>query len=312
MSATCTICGVSSALFKATAAAVRQLNKARQFNRTAAAKPLIERTADYWCKGDQALFEYLTETEAWAAIQRQVILQSAAAKAVRKTLSDSDRKLLMDLIANFDYYSGADQVAKTIVEACYFDTFEAAAQFALGQIGVKAADFELKNESLRQFILDRGSAPALATRNHIDATLDTIVSHFCEQGRSPVDGQFLEDLRQDLGYKTEYEARRFALTETGIVAEKAQFETYQRNGVTGKRWNVRGVNTRPSHQDQAGVEVAIDKKWKLVSEDGSVHEAAHPLDPNLPASELVNCHCWMSPVIDDSFDLDTSKIWEGA
>jgi hypothetical protein len=45
--------------------------------------------------------------------------------------------------------------------------------------------------------------------------------------------------------------------------------------------------------------------------NGGPFAADHPLDPRLPAHELVNCHCWLSPVVDDDFEIDPGHVWEG-
>jgi hypothetical protein len=97
------------------------------------------------------------------------------------------------------------------------------------------------------------------------------------------------------------------LWRTGIASELAQVETYRRNGVGGKRWNCTGVNTRDAHAELGGESIGIDEKF-----DCGGYAADHPLDPSLPADELVNCHCWVSPVVSDDFEIDPERIWEGA
>ncbi len=62
----------------------------------------------------------------------------------------------------------------------------------------------------------------------------------------------------------------------------------------------------PTHAALDGAQVGIDETW-----DVGGFPADHPLDPKLPAGEIVNCHCWMSPVVNDDFQIDPSRIWEG-
>ncbi|HZL57334.1 MAG TPA: hypothetical protein VFC21_09645, partial [Bryobacteraceae bacterium] len=124
--------------------------------------------------------------------------------------------------------------------------------------------------------------------------------------RNPYNDKFVEALRADLDVKTDWQAKRFALTETGIASELAQVETYRRNGVSNKRWNVTGVGTRADHADLSGAVAGIADKF-----DCGGYAADHPLDPSLPADELVNCHCWISPVVSDDFEIDPDRIWEG-
>lgn len=293
------------AVFSATARFLRKVGKPRRFNRVRAARPLLEKTSAYWVGGLDALFSYLDDAEGWDKIQRHCRLHRVEA-GVRKALSDADRKMLLDLLASFDYYSDLEQQAAAIVEATRFDTFENAAKFALGRLGVKAADFQLRNERIRELIMARKSADVLAARHNLDGILQTVVRNFYELGSSPYDRSFIDAMRSELGDVTAWEARRFAVTETGIASEMAQVETFRQNGVTRKRWNILGVNTRWSHTELDQVEAGIDETFNVGG-----YEADHPLDPRLPAGELVNCHCWLTPVVSDDFQLDPSKIWEG-
>ncbi|HZY74606.1 MAG TPA: hypothetical protein VFE22_15965 [Edaphobacter sp.] len=294
-----------SAAFNSVGRLRRKVRRTKRFDRAKASLPLYRRVREYWTDGLDALFSYLSQDDGWDKIQRhcQVAL---AAEQFAKALSDSDRKFLQDLLAKFGFYNDVTSQATAIVKATSFDTFEEAATFALQKLGIESADFELRNERIRDLLLDRKSAAVFATRTSADAALDTVISNFYELGRNPYNQEFLDGLRKDLGYRADWEAKRFALTETGIAAELAQVETYRRNGIERKRWNILGQNTRPTHAELAGVEVAIGEKF-----DVGGFEADHPLDPNLPPEELVNCHCWLSPVVDDDYQIDPSKIWEG-
>jgi hypothetical protein len=293
--------------FNIIAKAYRKIRRPRRFDRVRASKPLLNRVKGYWDDGLDSLFAYLGERDRWDAIQRHCQLHAVTVEqSFQKVLSDADRKMLLELLSGFDYFNDVEKQAGIIVKACYLDTFEEAATFALKQLGHAVADFELKNESIREFLLSRKSAAVFSTRSHIDQVMDSIVQRFYEAGRNPYDQQLLDALKRELHYKTDYEAQRFALTETAITCEKASLETFQRNGVQRKRWNINGVNTRPSHQELSQVEVGIDEKF-----DVGGYPAAHPCDSSLPAEELVNCHCWLEPVVSDEFQLDPAKVWEG-
>lgn len=289
-------------VYSATARCLRKVRRQRTFNRRRAAAPLQAATAEYWDAGTTALFEYLGERDRWDDLQRHC----RRSIAIAKTFTDDDREFLTRLLADFGYYGDIEKAAAAIVEATQFETFEAAGKFALQQLGVIAPQFTLKNERLRDFILSRADAAVHATRNNLDGVLDTIVRNFYDLGSNPYDAKFIKELQASIGKATAYEAKRFALTETGIVAELAQVETYRRNGVTRKRWNALGVNTRPSHQVLDGEEVGMDEEFSVGG-----YPADHPLDPRLPAAELVNCHCWVSPVVSDDFQIDPSQVWEG-
>jgi hypothetical protein len=290
------------AIFSATARCLRKIRRPSQFNRHRASVALRRKTEAYWRGGASALFDYLDAGDRWSEIQRHCRRSIALSKA----MSDDDREFLVRLLAELGYYEDVEAAAAVIVEATQFATFESAAKFAMAQLGVAAPQFTLKNERLRDFIMSRADAAVHATRNNLDGILDTIVRNFYELGSNPYDATFIKELQSAIGKATAWEARRFALTETGIVAERAQIETYRRNGVTRKRWNIRGVNTRPSHQALSGVEIDIDEKF-----DVGGYPADHPLDPTLPPGELINCRCSHSPVVSDDFQIDPDRVWEG-
>jgi len=288
-------------VFSAAAAAGRKARRSRRFDRIRAARPLVRLMREYWATGVDALFAHLTRIGGWDAIHRHAQLGT-----ISKELTGADRELIMRLLINFSYFGDLQSRAAAIIEATSLPTFEAAARFALRKLGVYAADFSLRNERIKERLLERAGAVIFSTRNQIEQVFETIVRNFYELGRNPYNQEFIDELRAKLNYQTAWEARRFALTETGIAAELAQAETYRRNGVTRKQWNILGRNTRPTHAALDKVQVGIDEKF-----DVGGYAADHPLDPSLPAKELVNCHCWISPVVDDDFELDPGRIWEG-
>lgn len=296
-------------VFHSTARALRKLRKGRPFNRAKAAKPLKRAMAAWWSDGLDALFSYLWLSDGWEKIQRHVqMAQAAEIFTVSKALTDSDRKFVADLLQNFDYFSDRAMAEKAleILAGTSVATFEAAGAHALGQIGVASSHFELRNEAIRERLLERSEAAVFSTRSFIDEAMQSITNHFVELGQHPFSADGLEQLREALSYKTGWEAQRFALTETGIAAELAQAETYRRNGVGAKQWNITGINTRPTHAALAGKTVAIEQKFNVGG-----NGADHPLDPSLPPAELVNCHCYLSPVVDEDFEVNVEGLWEG-
>lgn len=302
----CACVEAMQACFGATAALLRKVRRARRFDRVRASRPLAERVRDYWNRGIEALFAYMDQSGGWDKILRHTGLAQLAA-TVRKDMTDEDRRLLLEILSNFGYFDDVDAVAAAIVRATRFDTFEQAAQFALGQLGVRGAAFQLRNERIRELLMQRKSAEIFATRSYIERVMETIMRHFHELGRNPYDDrEFLADLKRDLNYAADWQAKRFALTETAIAAEMAQIEVYRRSGVRRKQWNILGLNTRPTHMELSGVEIGIEEKYYVGG-----YEADHPCDPRLPPEELVNCHCWLTPVVGDDFQLDPARIWEG-
>jgi hypothetical protein len=301
-------------LFNATARYVRKINRSRKFNRLRASKRLRRQMVEFWIPGLDALFSYMGKHDGWTKLQRHVQLHIAA-EQFSKTMSDADRKFLLDLLSGFDYFNDRKVAAKAraIVQATSIPTFEEAAKFALGQLGIISPDFELRNDAVKQWLLTRSEAAIFSTRSYMAQAFQTITEQFYELGRHPYSREMIDELRDLLGYQADWQAQRFALTETGIAAELAQVETYRRNGIQAKQWNILNVNTRPDHLDIAGAIVGIDQKFALDPDgaNGGPFAADHPLDPSLPPHELVNCHCWVSPVVDDDFEIDPRHAWEG-
>jgi hypothetical protein len=288
-------------LHGALARAVRKAEKPRRFTRERAATRLRMAVDAYWQKQIERIFAHLNKNEAWGEIAQR----TQVTRLVAKSITEADRILLRQLLQDLDLYGDAEEVMQRIMSSSTITTFEQASTFALGQLGAKGVDFELRNPAIKEKLAARTQAAVFATRNNIDSAIDTIITRFYENGDNPYDQAFVRQIQRDLGYQTEAQAKRFALTETGIAAELAQVETYRRNGVAEKQWNITGENTRPSHALVAGEIIRVHAKFDL---DGVA--ADHPLDPDLPASELVNCHCWLSPVVDEDFDLGGS-LWEG-
>jgi hypothetical protein len=293
--------------YNVTARAVRKVRQPRRFNRARAALPLVGKVRDYWEKSDAALIAFLDDDGGWEVIAQHT---GAVAKAERfpvlKELSAADKRLIAELIAKVGFFADAQSMVDAITAATALPTFEQASKFALGQLGVSSSVFELRNEGVRARILDRASTLRYSSERHGADTLATIVRNFYDLGRNPYNDAFLKDLKRTIGVQTDFEAKRFALTETAIVSEMATHETWKRNGVGRKKWNATGVNTRESHLALAGVEVPMDRAFQVGDAVGD-----HPCDPGLPPEELVNCHCWLTPVVDDSFDLDPRSVWEG-
>jgi uncharacterized protein with gpF-like domain len=92
-------------------------------------------------------------------------------------------------------------------------------------------------------------------------------------------------------------ARTTAITEILTASSRSQWESYSQSpAVTKKKWKHSGSkknNPRKEHEDLDGTEVKVDDPF-----DVNGNEADYPRDPSLPASERVNCHCAMGPVVD--------------
>jgi uncharacterized ubiquitin-like protein YukD len=63
-----------------------------------------------------------------------------------------------------------------------------------------------------------------------------------------------------------------------------------------KRWNHAYQGTpRPGHLALDGTVIGVDEKFRLIGEDGQKYDIDAPYDPILPAGEIVNCRCFVTP-----------------
>lgn len=266
----------------------------RRFDREKAARPLTAWARGYWRAGIAALLAHLTDQQLWPQLRRQ-------ARLAKATRVDAD---LIDAVLNGLRWLGDEEPIRRAMQVFGHQTFEDAAKVALSNIGL-GADFSLKNPEIAAALQSRGEQGVLATRARMKEAMAHIIDSVHDLGESPTSPSFLAGLKKELGVDAAWKAQRFAVTEVGIAAETAQHEVFLQNGVEHKQWNITGRDTRPTHEALQGKAVEI----RDVFEVGG-HRAKHPLDPALPPDETNNCHCWLSPVVDDGWT-PAGRVWRG-
>jgi hypothetical protein len=282
----------------------------RRLDRQRLARPIETRIGDYFAKGDDKLIEYLTPKldEIRAYFTEKYPLKLMREKAVKMSKIDpADFEALMRWLSGFDYYESADEFAKRAIKPQLISSFEQAARFALGKLGVTVTSFNLRNPNLLDALQERVDLFPSTARVRIESAVSTLTSHFIEQGQAPYNSSFLRQLRADLGYQSNYEAQRFAATETGIITSKANHVSFEKLGVKRKEWLIGIRNVRATHRAVRLYQPVIDfdKKWRVG--DGW---ADHPMDMSLPKEEVINCHCDMAPVLDDNYNIP-DRVWSG-
>jgi hypothetical protein len=108
---------------------------------------------------------------------------------------------------------------------------------------------------------------------------------------------------QDSGIRDEYyRARQTAMTEMFRAHNVSRYEAaLQSPCIVGRRWRHSGVGTpRPNHLEMDGQTVDKDKPFTLNGADGSVYYPMYPVDPILPPSEAVSCHCTCDDIVDEN------------
>lgn len=115
------------------------------------------------------------------------------------------------------------------------------------------------------------------------------------------EGEGIEELVVRLKDLPEFDrkrARRVAITEVLTAYSVAQYEGYKQSpSVTGKTWRHSGArkNTpRPTHLAIDGVTIDIDSHFNVGGES-----ALYPRDVSLSGKERINCHCVLSPSVDE-------------
>ncbi|GIN39038.1 hypothetical protein J19TS1_19870 [Heyndrickxia oleronia] len=159
----------------------------------------------------------------------------------------------------------------------------------------KDVAFDTLSLSTLKWISDWSSNLAEIMKLNTHEAVEKLLKEGIENGDSI---QQIELKMKDLPQFDRKRARTTAITEVLTASSKAQWESYMQSpAVMGKKWKHSGSkkNTpRPAHVDLDGTVVGIDEKF-----DVNGHEADFPRDPSLPASERVNCHCVLGPVVDE-------------
>ena len=131
--------------------------------------------------------------------------------------------------------------------------------------------------------------------------LETLISDALEKGKG------VEDLKRQLtvdGIRSEeYRARATSVTEMLRAHSVAKEEAIQQSPATDRKgWRHSGghrIAPRENHVAMDGQIVAKGKPFVLTGRNGSIYHPMFPRDPNLPAEEVINCHCIHIPIVND-------------
>lgn len=131
--------------------------------------------------------------------------------------------------------------------------------------------------------------------------LETIISGALEKGKG------VEDLKRQLtvdGIRNEeYRARATSVTEMLRAHSVAKEEAIQQSPATDRKgWRHSGghrIAPRENHVAMDGQIVAKERPFILIGRNGSTYHPMFPRDPNLPAEEVINCHCTHIPIVND-------------
>lgn len=286
---------------KASAAARRR----RRLDRERLAKPLVNEIRKFYDAETEKLIEFL---EPHFALIQSYFVSRYPLEAMRraqevKGISPADFDFLMRILQTFGQFADSNEFASTVIDMRLRDSYEAAARFALEKLGYNRVAFNLRNPNLLESIRSRALSFPESASVRFDQSIDTLVNHFVDQGRAPYDSRFLRDIMDELGYDNRAAALRFAQTETGIITNQANYQSYQKMEVERKEWLTAIRNVRPTHAALSGIVIDMDDKF-----DVGGNPASYPQDPSLPPEELINCRCDMAPIIERDPD---RPAWTG-
>ncbi|MGG0207772.1 Uncharacterized protein BWINRA5_00050 [Bacillus mycoides] len=117
-------------------------------------------------------------------------------------------------------------------------------------------------------------------------------------------GKGIKEIARELAKLPEFDRKRAkttAQTEVLAACSASQFESYRQSpAVTGKKWRHSGAKNnqpRDNHVAYDGTTVPVEEEFEL---PGSGERCMFPRDSSLSGKERINCHCVLSPVVDNS------------
>ncbi|MEX0134932.1 hypothetical protein MRBLBA71_001469 [Bacillus nitratireducens] len=117
-------------------------------------------------------------------------------------------------------------------------------------------------------------------------------------------GKGIKEIARELAKLPEFDRKRAkttAQTEVLAACSASQFESYRQSpAVTGKKWRHSGTKNnqpRDNHVAYDGTTVPVEEEFEL---PGSGERCMFPRDSSLSGKERINCHCVLSPAVDNS------------
>ncbi len=176
-----------------------------------------------------------------------------------------------------------------VVEPIRRRAFKTAGQQALREVGVPG-----------EFILVETMAATLereALAMKINLNRTTLARLGRALAEATAAGESISQIvkRIDPIFRNRKRSRTVARTEIGRANQEGQIEGFDSSGVVERKmWNnSQDDKVRDSHEIDGQV-VGLRESFTL---DNGV-EAQHPLDPELPAEDAINCRCFVTPVLE--------------
>lgn len=276
--------------------------------------PLIKAIDAYLAKADNDLEDEL-EAEGYALPGETVEAINGLEDAVAVILTANATEVLdqlekLDGVIDLEEFfrdrwpkiKDASNLAQELFDAFYeeFDTFMP----RLVEAYVHQTDAELTVGSMTQrttaWVKSWSEELSQLMKLDTEAQIEAVLVKGLEDGSSIGD---VARAIADSGIRSPgYKARRTALTEVLRAHSYGSNEAMvQSPAVTEKMWQHTGagVTPRPNHVAMSGTRVPKNEPFTLTGADGSTYYPMMPRDTSLPASESINCHCNVQPVVSE-------------
>lgn len=280
------------------------------------AEPLQESADDLEPEPDRAIAATPTRSEPVAREERQVALDALLWKRLLETekrwtekmagvvsgIFDQQRREAVKLLTEADadgrqarspvdpIFEGTrwERLFRARFEPLRRSALEESATQLLLDIGSEASF--VFTDRVREILADQGSRMVTNVNATTRARLNRAI------GEGIANGEPLAGLVKRVNgvMRNRTRARAIARTELLKANQAGQVESIAQAGLERQQWNTaRDGDVRDSHQIN-GQQQPVGGSFELRS--GAL--AAYPGDPALPAAEVVNCRCFVSPVID--------------
>lgn len=165
------------------------------------------------------------------------------------------------------------------------------ADFGLSQTG-SAIDFDVLNPLVVEAVKRRVSFFSKRVTDNVAQALTDEIAEGIMQGEtiSQIATRIDEVYDQLLGYRS----LRIARTETVSASNNGALLSYKAVGIEKKKWlTANDEHVRESHERAEGQTVKIGQPFNV----GGV-SLDHPGDPSGPPEEIINCRCFVEPIIE--------------
>ncbi|MED1761259.1 phage head morphogenesis protein [Bacillus subtilis] len=215
---------------------------------------------------------------------------------VSKDSNETLEALLVFFTQNLFAEDDFEEEFQELTEGFLQQTIEELAEVIMDSIDLEVPFKVLSNRTIN-WIKDWSKKLAEIMKLNTHEAVENVLTAAIENGSSIQD---IELTLKDMPQFDRERARTTAITEVLAASSAAQHESYaQSPAVKKKKWRHSGGkknNPRENHIDLDGTVIGVDEEFQI---PGSSETCMFPRDPKLSAGERVNCHCVLSPVIDN-------------